>query len=98
MFPNSGYQYYRVSGTAAGTTVIKAEETILHAVVIGETKTGTVTFYDCATAAGTAASNQIMVLQNTAGTVPQNVVCNGQMKKGLTVVVGGTTDMTVFYK
>jgi hypothetical protein len=98
MFPNSGYQYYRVSGTAAGTTVIKASETILHAVVIGETKTGTVTFYDSATAAGAVAAVQLFTLQNTAGSVPQNVICDGQMKKGITVVVGGTTDMTVFYK
>ncbi len=98
MFPDSGYQYYRVSGTAAGTTVIKAEPTILHAVVIGETKTGTVTFFDTAVVGGTTSANQLMTLQNTAGTVPQNVICNGQMKKGLTVVMGGTTDMTVFYK
>lgn len=98
MFPNSGYQYYRVSGTAAGTTVIKAEPTILHAVVIGETKTGTVTLYDTAAVDGTAASNHIITLQNTAGTVPQGIYPDGQMKKGLTVVVGGTTDMTVFYK
>lgn len=98
MFPNSGYQYYRVSGTAAGTTVIKAEQTILHAVVVGEQKTGTVTFYDSATAAGAVDASKIITIQNTAGTVPQNVICNGQMKKGLTVIVGGTTDMTVFYK
>lgn len=98
MFPTSGYQHYRILGTAAGTTVIKAEPTVLHAVVIGETKTGTVTFYDSSTAAGTSATNHIFVLQNTAGSVPQSVLCDAQCKSGLTVVVGGTTDMTVFYQ
>lgn len=98
MFPTSGYQYQRVSGTAAGTTVVKASPSILHAVVIGENKTGTVTFYDCAVSTGTAATNYLFTLQNTAGTVPQNVICDAQLKKGLTVVVGGTTDMTVFYQ
>lgn len=94
MQPVSGYQWSRVSGTAAGTTTIKANETRLHAVVIGDSKTGTITVYDNAT--GTA-SGYFQAFNNNIGTIPQSVLVDAQFRKGLTVVLGGTVDMTFVY-
>lgn len=92
-----GAQYYRVAGTTAGTTVIKAEKTALYNIVIGQTKTGTVTFYD--NASGTASGYLMDVINSAAaGGLPVSLVINARLRKGLTVVVGGTTDMLVMYQ
>lgn len=91
----TGFQYYRVNGTAAGTTTIKADTTVLHAINVGATKTGTVTFYD--SASGTN-SNYLIAIDNN-GTPPcQGNIVDAQLKSGLTVVVSGTTDLLVTYK
>jgi len=91
-----GAQWVRVSGTAAGTTVIKASRTALYTVVIGQSKTGTVTFYDHPT----GATNLIMAVDNTiaAGAVPNSLEVGARLRNGLTVVTGGTTDMVVTYQ
>lgn len=93
-----GAQYYRISGTAAGTTVIKPSKTALYGIVIGQTKTGTVTFYDNAT--GTASGGLMDVVNATAGAgaIPTSIEVGARLRNGLTVVVGGTTDMLVMYQ
>lgn len=96
MQPVSGFQYKRISGTAAGTTVIKASSTVLHSIVIGQNKTGTVTFYD--NASGTTAASLLANIDNTTGTQPTSLVFNAQMKNGLVAESGGTTDMLVIYQ
>jgi glycine cleavage system protein P-like pyridoxal-binding family len=95
MQPVSGYSWKRISGTAIGTAVVSAEAVTLHSVVIGENKTGTIAFYDNAT--GSAAADYMVTLQNTAGTVPQNIVLDAQCKNGLSYVVSGTTDLLITY-
>lgn len=96
MQPISGFQWQRISGTAAGTTVVKASPTVLHAVVLGQNKTGTVTFYDHAS--GTSATSLMTKLDNTVGTQPTTVTFNSQCKNGLVAESGGTTDMLVIYQ
>ena len=94
MQPNNGVQWYNLATTSAGTPTIKAEPCILVGVMIGNNKTGTVTFHD--SASGTTAKF-MSGISNAAGTAPVYVQMNAQMKAGLTAVVGGTVDVTVFY-
>lgn len=86
--------YYRFSGTAAGTSVLLDRGGAVRRVIFPANKTGTVSLYDVASATGTADTNYIMDLPNTVGTIPSSVECGFRVKKGLTVVGGGTTDMT----
>lgn len=94
---NSYGQYTRVSGTAAGTTVISARSGMFLRVISGNNKTGTATFYDSSTAAGSAATNYIIAVNNTSGTEPVGLEVGTRFKNGLIAVVGGTTDMTVIW-
>lgn len=89
------YQWQRVSGTAAGTTVVKAEPGNLKTIIMGQNKTGTATFYDHAS--GTSATSLMFILQNTSGTSPLALDINCRFKNGLVAETGGTTDMTVIY-
>lgn len=95
MQPVSGYSWQRISGTAAGTTQI-AQPLTLHAVIVTTQKTGTASFYD--TSGATTSASYMFDLQNTGGTVPNGIIVDAQCKKGLTVVVGGTTDFLITYK
>lgn len=92
----SGAQWKRVSGTAAGTTVIKSNLTTLYGVVIGQNKTGTVTFYD--NASGTSAATHMTAIDNTAGTPGQSLYIGARCRNGITVVTAGTTDMLVTFQ
>ena len=96
MQPNSGFQWVRISGTVAGTTVISVNSTMLHAVVVGENKTGTATFYNDGTT--NTAAQYMFAVQNTCGSLGHNIVVDAECNKGLTVATGGTTDLLVIYK
>ncbi len=91
--PISGAAWKRINGTAIGTTTIVAEPAVLHSIVIGTSVTGTVDFYDDAT--GSVTGNFMFTMQNTGGSVPQNVIVDAQLKNGLSYVKSGTTDMMV---
>lgn len=93
-----GAQWKRVSGTGAGTTVVKDSRTVLYGILIGQNKTGTATVYNTNDAAGTAATNLFSTIDNTSGTSPQFITTIAGMNKGITVVTGGTTDMTFIYQ
>lgn len=95
MQPESGYKWKRISGTAIGTAVVIPEPTVLHSIIIGENKTGTIAFYD--DTAGSS-SSYMFTLQNTCGTVPQNLIIDAQCRYGLSYVVSGTTDLCITYK
>ena len=96
MQPTSGYSYKRVSGTAAGTTVIKDAYGYLKGLAIGQNKEGTVTIYD--NASGAAADDYLSAIDNNAGSIPTSLNFDMRFKKGLTAVVGGTTDMLFIYQ
>ncbi len=87
------FTYTRVSGTAAGTSVISAAPICLGGIFIGQNKTGTVSMYDSATAAGTAAGNYMGDVENTCGTTPIGPLIGAWTHNGLTVFTSGTTDM-----
>lgn len=91
-----GAQWKRVQGTAAGTTVLKDSRTVLYGVVIGQNKTGTVTFYDHAS--GTSATSYMTAVDNTSGTQPTSLYFGMRMRNGITVTTGGTTDMLVAFQ
>ena len=93
--PFSGGQWKRISGTAAGTTNVMTTSGNLYSIYLPATKTGTASFYD--QNAGTSSANFIFDLANTVGTIPTSLNLSLRVKNGLTVVVGGTTDMTVVY-
>lgn len=93
--PVSAAQYTVISGTAAGTTVIASRPANLVRVFIPANKTGTVSFYDCATAAGTTEANEIMDLACTVGSIPVSIEMGFSTLKGITCVTGGTTNLVV---
>jgi len=93
--PVSASQYTIVSGTAAGTTVVAARPANLVRVYIPANRTGTVSFYDCATAAGTTAANAVTDIACTVGSIPTSIEFGCSFLKGITCVTGGTTNILV---
>jgi hypothetical protein len=96
MQPVDGFQWKRIEGTVDGTATVIAEPTLLHSIIIGENKTGTVTFYDDDTT--TTAAQYMFAVQNTCGSIGHVIIVDAQCKKGLTYKLGGTADMMVTYK
>lgn len=94
--PVSASQWKNVSGTAAGTTNLFARSGNLVRVIIPANTTGTVTFYDSATAATT--SQNIVSIPCTVGTIPTSVEIGCSVHSGLTYVLGGTTALTIIYE
>ncbi len=81
--------YYRLTGTAAGTTIILPRSGNWNTYTVGTATTGTVTFYDSATIAGTAAGNQ---LNGYTGAVVNHDL-RIYLKNGLVALLGaGTID------
>jgi len=95
--PVSSAQFTIVSGTAAGTTVVAARSANLFRVYIPANRTGTVSLYDCNTAAGTSATNAITDIACTVGSIPTSVEFGFCTHKGLTCVTGGTTNIMVIW-
>lgn len=95
MQPISGFQYKRVSGTAAGTTVIKADSGYLKGIVMGQNKTGTIALYDHAS--GTSSTSLLTNINNTSGTAPVSIDFDIRFRNGLVAELGGTTDILVIY-
>lgn len=93
--PVSQNQWSRISGTAAGTTVISASPSALMSVTAGGNYTGTISFYDVATAAGSTSTNFMLAINNNSGSVPYTISPQVWAKNGLVAVVGGTTDVLV---
>lgn len=93
--PVAASNYKRINGTGAGTTVIADQPANFDSLTVGANYTGTLTFYDTATAAGTTSTNQLIAFNNNSGSVPYTVHPRVATKVGLTVVVGGTTDALV---
>lgn len=93
--PVSSGQAVRISGTSGASTLVRSRGANVLRVIIPTTKTGTVSLYDAATTAGTAAGNFIMDVQNTAGTVPTSAELGFTTKDGLVAVKGGTTDLVL---
>jgi len=95
MQPVSASQYTIVSGTAAGTTVVAERPSSLIRVFVPANRTGTVSFYDCATAAGTSATNAVTDIACTVGSIPTSIEFGCSFLKGITCVTGGTTNILV---
>ena|SRR3990167_1256258 len=91
--PVSGWTWQRINGTAAGTTTVGSVPLTLHAILVSVQKTGTASFYDVVGA--TTSASYMFDIQNTSGTIPIPVVLDLQCKKGLVVVIGGTTDFLI---
>lgn len=93
--PVSASQFTIVSGTAAGTTVVHSRPANLVRVFVPANRTGTVSFYDCATAAGTTAANAITDIACTVGSIPVSIELGFSTHEGITCVTGGTTNLLV---
>jgi hypothetical protein len=94
MQPVSGSNYYRASGTAAGTTTIAARGCTLDAVMMGQTKTGTITVYD--SVSGTNAL-LLTTMNNTSGSIPSTIHIGAALRNGLTITLGGTCDALILW-
>lgn len=98
MQPSSGYQYKAVAGgTAASTTVVKSTNAVLHSIVIPGTYVGSLVFFDSATAAGTATTNQVLALGLPATAIPQTILVGAEFRNGLTYTESGTPTVTVIW-
>ena len=91
------YTYTRISGTAAGTSLVVSRSQVLEGIFIGQNKTGTVSLYDSATTGGTSSSNYLGDIQNTCGSVPVGPRIGASLKNGLVAITGGTTDMLLIW-
>lgn len=80
--------YYHLTGTAAGTVVVRNHPVNFNSFTIGTLVTGTVTFFDCAGTAGTTATNQLMSYTGALRDSHPNIT----LKQGLVALVSGTTD------
>lgn len=95
MQPVSGYKFTNV--VAAGTTVLKDMNAVLHSVVLPGTYVGSIEFYDSATAAGTAASNLIYTMGLPLTNAYKDIQFDAQCRNGLTYVATGTPTVTVLW-
>ena len=93
--PVSAAQWKRLSGTAAGTTVISETPATLCTVTAGGNYTGTITFYDASTAGGSSATNLMLAINNNSGSVPVTIDPYVSTRNGIVAVLGGTTDVLV---
>lgn len=90
MQPVSAGEWVILSGTAAGTTTVRARSCVLERIVLGTTTTGTVELRDLDTA-GTG--NSVYTLAGTTSPF-QSIELGINFKNGLTAVYGGTVNMT----
>jgi hypothetical protein len=98
MQPSSGYQYNAVAGgTAASTTVLKSTNAVLQSIIIPGTYVGSLVFFDSATAAGTATTNQVLALGLPATAVPASLLIEAEFRNGLTYTASGTPTVTVIW-
>ena len=98
MQPIASPQYKVIAGTAAGTAVLLDRPGSLFRVFVPANRTGTVEFYDCATAAGTSDANNLCSVACTVGTIPTSIEMQCNLNKGLVYISGGTTRLTVVYE
>lgn len=94
-------QWTKLSGTAAGTTVISDRNCYMARIIFPGTATGTAIFYDTRVATGTTAGNQFFTIdQNkigTAGGWTPALEVGARMNNGITAVVSGTVNMFVIW-
>lgn len=89
--------YQHVLGTVAGTTVFLDRGGSFERVLFNQNQTGTVTFYDVATAGGSTSANLIATMNNNVGSLPASVDIGARVRYGLVGVHGGTVDYTVVF-
>lgn len=91
--------WLRISGTATGTTTaISNREGKLNRVILPGSSAGTIFFYDTDTTTGTTSATEIMSLNNGVDAIPRSLDVELDLKKGLQVVVTGTTDFVIVYE
>lgn len=93
--PNAGYGYTSVS--AAGTSVLSAQPSFIHRILIPGTYVGTVVLQDAATTAGTSAATPIFTIGLPATAIPQSIELNIQTKRGLQYEATGTPVMSIIW-
>ena len=93
--PVSGDQYVIITGV--GSVVLAGGVATLKRVFIPGTYVGTVSFYDSATVAGTAAGNNVVTFGLPGNSLIQSHEINGRCKAGLVYSAQGTPTMTAFW-
>lgn len=92
-----GSSFTRVVNTAAGTSVITADEATIRGVYVPGATTGTVTLWDASSAAGTVA-NRMLEFANNTFDQPTTVPLDVRFRYGITAIASaGTTDITVIW-
>lgn len=92
-----GNNFRLINGTNTGI-VLSNDATALRSITFGGTSNGTVTFYNSATAAGTAATNEIMTIGSLVATnFPYSLEPNVPCSNGLVYTATGSPVMTVTF-
>lgn len=85
-----------VSG-GVGTTVVVARAATLHRIIIPGTYVGTLQLDDSATAAGTTATSDILVLGLPTTSIPQSIEVGINCRNGLVYQATGTPVLTLVW-
>lgn len=88
---------YYMGTLGPGTTVVSNTQTSVKRVVWGGTYVGTIALYDSSTAAGTAATNEIISLGIPLTEYPRSLELNINCKNGLVVTETGTPTHKVYW-
>ena len=90
--PPSGDTYVTI-GTI-GTTIVTASGANLRKVIVGGTYVGTVSFYDSATIAGTAATNLVFTAGLPGAHLQNTMVLDANFRNGIIATALGTPVLT----
>ena len=95
--PVSGDQYVIITGV--GSVVLAGGVATLKRVFLPGSYIGTVSFYDSATVAGTAAGNNVITFGSTvdSNSMNRSVELNARCIRGLVYTAQGTPTMTAFW-
>ena|SRR3990167_7407916 len=95
MNTNATGQNFYVGTLGPGTTVVSARAATVKRVFWGGTYVGTIAIYDSATAAGTAASNQVLSIGIPVLRYPESIEIDLHCNDGIIVTETGTPTHTV---
>jgi len=96
MNQSRGDNFY-IGTLGPGTTVVSGFPATLKRIAWGGSYVGTMTIYNSATAAGTAASNQVISLGLPLLRYPESIELNLHCNNGIVVVETGTPSQTVIW-
>lgn len=99
IYGNNDLNWTRVTGTAAGTQIIKpAGNGHFGGVYVGIPSSGTITYWDSSTGTPGSSGTQMFQVANNGTKIPDSFSFNCRVNNGIVAVLSaGTVDQTVFW-